>query len=186
MKMVCLILLILTVGCHAPSDFASLERPRVLSGDPNMIWQAAKSELILRGFKIDRLDQRTGRMETYPLASKQWFEFWRNDVVDSDSLAESSLQTVRRKIRLTLALDPSGTSRLDCQVLVERLASHPDATRRIIRARDIFASTSGRMPTLQSWADRRKYDQIWIPLGRDEPLETVVLEDIEKSLTLIK
>jgi len=115
------------------------------------------------------------------LTSKQWFEFWRHDVVDDQSLAEASLQTIRRRIKLILATAPSGQTHLDCQVTVERLASHPDVTRRITRAKDIFAGTAGRMPTLQSWADRKKFPQHWIALGRDEPLETAVLRQIEKA-----
>lgn len=167
-------------GCQLASPVLALQRPLTLSDDPNSLWKISKRELINRGFKIDRFDRRSEVIETYPLTSKQWFEFWRHDVVDDDSLAEASLQTIRRRVKLSLASTPSGQTQLDCQVTVQRLASHPDIDRRISRAKDIFASSKGRMPTLQSWADRKKYPQEWIPLGRDESLETEILRHIEK------
>ncbi len=162
------------------------ERPRVLGADVDRVWAVAKEELIGRGFRIDRLDRRAEVMATYPLASKQWFEFWRHDVVGSEHLQESSLQTVRRKVSLSLELGDDGRTRLDCEVVVERLAAQRGASGRIIRAKDIFGSTSGKMPTLQSWADRMKMEQHWVVLGRDEALELAVLDGIDKTLTGVK
>lgn len=174
------LIVFMVAGCHSPSTVSPLQRPLILSSDPNNLWEISKKELVNRGFKIDRFDRRLETIETYPLTSKQWFEFWRHDVVDDDSLTEASLQTVRRQVKLSLSSIPSGQTKLDCQVTVQRLASHRDINRRISRAKDIFASTKGRMPTLQSWADRKKYSQQWIPLGQDESLEIDILRQIKK------
>ena len=175
--------IILVAGCQSSSDLPPIDRPLiVVANDPNTLWQRSKKVLTDRGFTIDRFDRRGEVIDTFPLTSKQWFEFWRHDVVDDDSLAEASLQTIQRRVRLSLASTPAGQTRLDCQVTVLRLASHPGINRRVTRAKDIFAGSSGQMPTLQSWADRRNYPQQWVTLGRDETLETAILRQINTAI----
>lgn len=169
------------VGCAGTESNALLDRPTVISSDPNTLWDVCRQELLARGFAIDRYDRRAELIETYPLVSKQWFEFWRHDVVDPDALAESSLQNIRRKVKLTLNTMAANHIALDCRVDIERLASHPQSSQRLTRARDIFAGIDGSMPTLQSWTDRRQLTQHWIDLGRDTHLEIDILQHIAKA-----
>ncbi len=92
-----LLFLALTVGglgCSEP--IATAPEPLLVQAEVDQIWQLCQTELKTRGFHLNRVDRRSGIIETYPLTSKQWFEFWRQDVVTVYDLAESSLHTIRR------------------------------------------------------------------------------------------
>ncbi len=101
----CIILLMLLIwlapGCNM-NEPVPTHGPVTVTAQPDELWQLCQVQLKSFGFQLDRVDRRDGVIETFPLTSKQWFEFWRKDVVTSDDLLLSSLHTVRRIINRAL------------------------------------------------------------------------------------
>ena len=157
---------------------APLNRPMVIDNNFEEVWSASRNELVRRGFVIDRLDKRAGVIETFPLVSRQWFEFWRQDVVTSNAAAESSLQTIRRSVLMKISLAPDGKIAIDCDVHVERLASKPGKTITQTRPRDILTTISGHFPALGKTAGYGESIENWIYLGKDSDLEVELLQHI--------
>lgn len=160
-------------GCVGEPVKPSADAFMTAHQESGAIWEVCQRELKGRQFRLDRVDKRSGIIETYPLVSKQWFEFWRNDVVDSYSQSESNLHTVRRKVILKVKSQTSEGHRIQCQVKVERLSSHKIVLTGTARARKIFS--------YRITEQNRKKMQ-WIPLGRDFALEKSIVASIEKSI----
>ena len=168
--------------CGCATTRSPINRPLVIDSDFEEVWSASRNELVRRGFVIDRLDKRVGVIETFPLVSRQWFEFWRQDVVASDAAAESSLQTIRRSVLVKISPAPDGKITLDCDVHVERLASKPERTLMQTRPRDIFTNISGHIPALGQEAGYGESIEDWIYLGKDSELEVELLRNIRQEL----
>ena len=168
--------------CGCATTLSPINRPLVIDRDFEEAWSASRDELVRRGFVIDRLDKRAGVIETFPLVSRQWFEFWRQDVVTHDAAEEASLQTIRRRVLVKISPEPDGRIALDCDVQVERLASKPEETITQTRPRDIFSNISGHIPALGQGAGYGESIEDWIYLGRDSELEVELLRNISQKL----
>ena len=155
--------------------------PLILSVDPESLWQISQAELKKRGFRLDRVDRRSGIIETFRTTSGQWFEFWRRDTAGPDALAESSLRTIRRSVRLEISSVPLGQYRLRCIVTVEKLSTEPTFISGRVRARTIFSGAAGRVPGLGT-GQKNEQQTSWVPLGRDPALESDILESIKNTL----
>jgi len=166
-------------GCSTP-EATSLRNDIVVQADESHLWQLAQKQLKKRGFRLDLVDRRNGIIETYPLASSQWFEFWRRDAITPAGLAESSLQNIRRTVQIKIAPAQGDRHRLSCSVTVEKLAPQASLTAGQVRARSIFSSSVGPMPAL-SGKNRQKPD--WVALGNDPYLQDDILRTIENALT---
>ncbi|MCH9023391.1 MAG: hypothetical protein IID32_11615 [Planctomycetes bacterium] len=167
-------------GCA--TTLSPINRPLVIDRDFEEVWSASRNELVRRGFVIDRLDKRIGVIETFPLVSRQWFEFWRQDVVTHDAAEEASLQTIRRRVLVKISLEPDGKIAVECDVQVERLASKPKETITQTRPRDIFSNISGHIPALGRGAGYGEAIEDWIYLGKDSELEVELLRVIGQEL----
>jgi len=143
------------------------------------LWSACLAELKDRGFALDRVDPAHGVIETFPLVSRQWFEFWRRDVVDFPALLESSLQTVRRRVRLEVTTDSHGDPHVTCRVFVERLSLQTAVRSGSVRIEDVFFNTLERQSVWQRPVGRN-FPSRWVPLGEDEPLEAAILQSIRE------
>jgi hypothetical protein len=167
-------------GCSEP--VAIPPEPLLVQTEPDQIWQLCQAELKKRGFQLDRVDRRSGVIETYPLTSKQWFEFWCKDVITDRDLAESSLHTIRRRISMIVLAAPENHYWLQCRAAVERLSAPLELTSGQVRVRDIFAQSAGRIPTPQVSEKRKKYPPQWLPIGQDHALENDILQAIHRTL----
>ena len=167
-------------GCSEP--IAAAPEPLLIQAEVDQIWQLCQAELKKRGFTLDRVDRRSGIIQTYPLTSRQWFEFWRQDVVTDRDLAESSLHTVRRSVSIAVSAAPEDRHRLQCRVAVERLSAPLELTSGQVRVRDIFAQSAGRIPTPQVSEKRKKHPPRWLPIGQDHALEKDILQAIHQTL----
>jgi len=156
--------------------------PLLVRAEPDRLWQLCQRELKQRGFTLDRVDRRSGMIETDPLTSKQWFEFWRRDVVTDRDVAESSLHTVRRKVYLAVSAAPDNQHRLQCRVAVERLSAPPELISGQVRVRDIFGQAAGRIPTPAVSEKRKKQAPQWVPIAQDHALETEILQALRQTL----
>lgn len=166
-------------GCSKPASIPP--EPLLVQAEPDQLWQLCQTELKQRGFRLDRVDRRSGMIETYPLTSKQWFEFWRQDVVTDHDVAESSLHTIRRRVYLAVSAQED-RHRLQCRVAVERLSAPPELTSGQVRVRDIFSQAAGRIPTPAVSEKRKKHPPQWVPIGQDHALETDILQALRQTL----
>ncbi|MFC1782616.1 hypothetical protein ACFL02_03405, partial [Planctomycetota bacterium] len=156
-------------GCTSTPVKAS-GQTYVVRGDPNYIWLVCQEQLKKRGFRLDQVDRRRGIIRSFPLISKQWFEFWCQDVVTGEGLLESSLHTLRRTIRLEMATADKRQYSLRCQVGVERLSSERQIVSGRVRAWEILGRTVGRLPPLSGGDSRGVAAEQWLPVGEDHAL----------------
>ena len=169
----CVCLLVCVLGGCSSNHFCPPDNPLSIDGRMESLWQISQAELKGRGFELDRVDLRNGVIETFPLVSKQWFEFWRNDVVDDKSLAQSSLHTIRRQVHLEL-LQNGDKYDVSCSVRVEKLSNKPAFTGGTAQARQILASARRK--------SSRDAPQQWIAFDNDHALEQGILCSIAKKL----
>ena len=153
----------------------------IVEAEAGILWQSCKSELKNRGFRLDRVDLRSGVIDTFPMVSSQWFEFWRHDVVDTASLAESSLQTIRRRVGIKLTPLGENKYRFDCRVTVQKLSMPPSAVSGSVWAENVFYSTAGRSPI---WNDPDG-GRVWVTLGNDTYLADEIIRSVNTMLEKI-
>lgn len=149
----------------------------IVEAKAGILWQSCKSELKNRGFRLDRVDLRSGVIDTFPMVSRQWFEFWRHDVVGAASLAESSLQTIRRRVGIELTPLGGNKYRFNCRVTVQRLSMPPSAISGSVWAENVFYSTAGRSPIWNDPDDAR----VWVTLDND----TALADEIIRSINMV-
>ena len=154
------------------------------AADFNKLWLDCQETAHHYGFILDRLDQRSGLITTQPLVSKQFFEFWRNDVVTADDLEKSSLATYRRTLRFQIARYDGGGYHAEPYVLIERYVRAEKTITASVYLRQAFRSDKNRAPVGTPESDRGIYlpKQYWYPTGRDTALETEVAKDLSKRL----
>jgi hypothetical protein len=150
----------------------------IVEAEAEILWQSCKSELENRGFRLDRVDLRSGVIDTFPMVSSQWFEFWRRDVVDAASLAESSLQTIRRRVGIKLTPLGGNKYSFNCRVTVQRLSMPPSAISGSVWAENVFYSTAGRSPIWNDPDDAR----VWITLDNDTVLADNIIRSVKTAL----
>jgi len=173
------IALICISGCALPPQSPHNDSI-VINADWNALWLRCQLELKDRGFRLDRVDARAGVIETYPLISRQWFEFWHKDVVDRQSLMESSLHSIRRQVHMELKSLGKDKFRLRCRVNVQRLSSPPTLVSGTVWAENVFFDAAGRIPTWSESSSMQDRRQEWINLGNDNMLETQIFNSIQK------
>jgi len=174
-------LAVAVVGGCSSARCGPARGPLILEAKLDDLWDLARQELKRRHFRLDRVDRRVGLIETFPMTSRQWFEFWRRDVVDSGALAESSLQTIRRSVRLKIASAPPRQCTLSCRVTVERLApagSIKTSSRGVL---PMCRAGTARLAALEPSPTTDGHRRQWIPLGNDPALEADILRSIEKA-----
>ena len=89
--------------------FARPATSRVEAANYDALWNASETAARDCSFAIEREDYRTGLLSTKPLVSKQFFEFWKSDVVDFRSQVSSDLGTHRRVARFQILPREDGT-----------------------------------------------------------------------------
>ena len=200
MKAAALVVCLATLtGCAArpeqsrrnlPPDSATpeywLRRPAVAQADHedfDRLWRACRRAVQSRSFVVDRVDLRRGLMTTFPQVSKQMFEFWRNDAGTLPAVMESTLGTVRRSVRVQVVRRDDGTYEASPKVIVERYAQAERRVTSVARYTEVLG-----VDPLQEGSrarDRLGADlpaAYWYALGRDEPLERQIMEDVRRDL----
>lgn len=153
----------------------------VIHDNYDELWEACADTARWRGFRIDRVDYRSGLLTTWPLPSKQVFEPWKKDVVDLPDLAESSLASMRRIIRFEIARLDDGTFELVPKVLVERYSSSERRITSVTRYRESFA-----IKDIQGSRERDKGIDLpytyWYVTARDDSLEKDLADGVRARL----
>jgi hypothetical protein len=166
------------IGCSQPVTLQPGE-PVILEVPPEKLWQICSSELKNRGFTLNRVDHRSGQILTDPLTSRQWFEFWCQDVVTSEDILEASLHTLRRTIYLEIQPLEKGRFSLNCKAKVEKMSIERGIVGGQVRTQ-VFGA-AGRMPLLTGPESPNEPQPRWIPLGRDFALEIDILQSIQQT-----
>ena len=156
----------------------------IIEDQPEQIWQVCQRHLKSRGFSLDRVDRRRGLIVTNPLTSRQWFEFWCQDVVTSKEIFEASLHTMRRIIYLEVQPMEKNKCRLVCQARVERVSYVNDIAGGGVSSQ-IFRGGAGMIPTYTMPPSSTDAQPQWVPLGRDAALEADILRSIQKAVAKI-
>ncbi len=150
---------------------------------------AAKTDAMAAGeqvlgemhFAIEKLDSETGYIRTYPLAGAQTFEFWRKDNVGSFNRSEADLHSIRRTVELTVN-QQAGQTCINCKVTTQQLSLPQSKTNT-----DQGTLTEIRRSTQKlNLTPEQKTNLSWIDLGRDNQLETEILNRIDSRLSADK
>ena len=163
-----------------------LRKPAVAQasdGDFDRLWNACRRAVQSRSFVVDRVDMRGGVMTTFPQVSKQIFEFWRNDAGTFPEVMESTLGTVRRYVRVEVVRQEDGTYEATPKVVIERYAQSERRVTSVARYTEVFAwdpSQEGSRERDRAGADLPP--AYWYAIGRDEPLERQIVEDVRRDL----
>ncbi|MBN2375997.1 MAG: hypothetical protein JXD22_06335 [Sedimentisphaerales bacterium] len=167
-------------GCASGNKGAPIiSRPIVVEAEADRLWQVSQEQIKRTGFTLDKVDRRGGVIQTYPLTSKQWFEFWCHDVVTFDDLAVSSLQSIRRIV--IIEFEPLDENRFEvkCMVNIEKIAGDPAVISGQVQASDILGETIGRVPAANLPGPRSGEVAKWYFVGRDQALEAKILDSIK-------
>jgi hypothetical protein len=170
-----LLLLAAWTGCERPIPPEGPTIATVTEEDLEPLWEAALAVLRKHDFQPDRQDRVMGVIETLPTTSKQWGEFWRQDVADAYDVAEASMHTTQRKATVRIVRGPDGPT-VEVQVDVYRLAE-PES--QITSSSSALQAFSGALPTTEGRVARDDQDRRrWVHLGRDAQMETRLLARI--------
>jgi hypothetical protein len=153
----------------------------VTSPDFKKLWDACALTLRDDQFEIDREDYRLGFLTTWPMISKQAFEFWRSDTGSVDEMMLSTLQTVRRTVRIEVARAPDGSFIARPKVLVEQF-SHPE--RRLSNPSQYGeAFTPLAEPPMRVTEEGATIpNRYWYALGRDEAMERELARSVREKI----
>ena len=151
--------------------------------DFNKLWNASAQAARDFGYAIDRQDFRNGLITTEPLTGQQFFEPWRHDTGDTAGLANNSITTFRRTIRMEFERTEDGQFKMSPCVLVERTAQaeQPISSDGYLR--------SSMTPAKHSMLGTRETDRAvylpksyWYATGRDHALERDIAKAVQKKL----
>lgn len=89
--------------------------------DHERFWERTVEVLHRYHFSIEREDRVTGIIETAPRVGSNLFELWHRDSVGFENRLESTLQSIRRRVIVTLIpADAPGAYLVSVQALKER------------------------------------------------------------------
>lgn len=131
--------------------------------------------------RIDQQMWTEGRVETPYQVGATLFEPQRHDSVGSFNRWQSTLQTIRRRAMIRVVPEPDGYL-IEVQVDrdLEDLPQPAEATAGAATLRNDNSLPSAA----RSQVSRTRWSPVWIPLGRDTPLEQEMLENIRERLSL--
>jgi len=168
-------------GCARPVGSNEPTVRTIDAADPvamERAWEAAREVLRRQRFEIDRLDRRegVGVMTSRPLASQSAFEFWRHDVDTRYDLLESTLNPIRRRVRVRVSpVDGTPQATVDVRVTKERLA-RPE--RQFSSSLQVLHFFGERLPGTAGQLRIGSESEYWMDLGRDPAMERYLADRI--------
>ena len=140
---------------------------------------AAQTVLEDMHFTIEKFDIDAGFIKTAPLPGAQSFELWRSDNVGSFNRTEADLQSIQRIVQIN-ANEQDNKICIDCKATAQRLIM-PQGTSADEQSSGSLVETRRSIAKLQT-TNKQKTNISWINLGRDNQLETEIINRIEKRL----
>ncbi len=166
-------------GCNSSKPTQRISTCRVPTDSPqagDILWDAVLDTLREHRFKLDRVERRTGLATTLPTTSKQFFEFWRQDVATTHDAWESTLNPIRRWVKVTFESDQSlANKRLSVEVHKQRFSS-PD--RQFNSSGGAYEFFGASLPSTTGIARITAAHNRWIDMGRDPAMEDYLLRKI--------
>jgi hypothetical protein len=172
--------LLFLAGCAKPNRNETVEPICPAGIDKQQAMQIAEDVLGKLHFSIDKSDANLGVIKTRPLAGAQFFEFWRKDNVGSFNSSEANLHSIRRIAELNIKQQDTHLC-ISCNVNTQRLNLPEQELRSNARAYDLF-SQSSRTEQRLILNPEQKRGMVWVNLGNDTKLATVILKRIENKI----
>lgn len=149
-------------------------------------FDAAVSLLRDYGFTIDRQDYRFGLVTTRPMVSPTIFEPWRTTNTSPAQMAQGTLNSQRRIVRVaikpvTLPISPTTQYQLTVQVNMIKLQQ---PLKHLNGSTSGFAIVSNYSAVPAEWKEEGIPRSYWIPDGSDPLLAQRVIDDIAKRASL--
>lgn len=164
-------------GCERPIQPEGVTAAPVYGEELDALWEASLSVLMKHDFQPQRQDRAMGLIVTRPTTSRQWGEFWRQDVDPSDryGMLQASLHTMQRQATVRFMRGDEGW-RLEVQVDVYRLSA-PES--QITTASSAIQAFSGALPTTEGEVSKDpRLRKQWVHVGRDVAIEERLLDRI--------
>lgn len=161
-----------------------LEQPdtaHALSMDYDALWNSAAAACHDRLFELDQRDYRQGLMTTQPMVSKQFWELWRNDVVDLKHLARSSMATLRRTVYISFTRQDNGSYTATPQVVIERFNLAERRVTSVWQFRETILG-AGNVASLDE-SEQSVPSNYWYAIGRDHDLERALAKQIQRKVS---
>ena len=173
------ICVVICAGCSAPARPTHETAAMISVADGNefdRLWDVTTQVLRAHRFHLSWEDRASGVIETLPVTSGSWFEWWRHDVADDYSSLEANLHAVRRSASIHLSREQDQqTYRLAVRVDESRL-SYPE--RQVTSPASAIQMFGSRLPTAEGLVIPIKESQSWTPMGRDGAVESQLLGEI--------
>jgi len=192
MKKICLVLFIFIFAGFLPgcTEQQIAPEPKCLAGiSIDMAMKSSERVLVGMNFVIDKDDPNLSLITTRPLSGAQFFEVWRKDSVGGYNTAMASCHSIRRIVELGFTNNSGqGGVCITCTVQVERLSIPEKDIDSAGRAYSMFSKSSDNDQQTLSLNPEQQRKMDWIDIGRDNQLETVILNKIDRQIakTLMK
>lgn len=188
------LLLALLCGCQTPPQPDGPTEMTLRIVDRDAFFDETLTVLRESDFRPQQLDRVEGVAIAGPSTGGRWFEFWRLDNQDPYQALENNLHTIRRLVivRVSPASGPTTQPEVSGEIFatpapadqlyrvgvtVEKSRySAPD--RQLTTAVGSMAIYSSRLPTEEGLRNARAAGEHWVPLGRDQALEELLLARI--------
>ncbi len=171
--------LITAAGCHQPQVNVArylVPQAELCEAEYQLVFQAANDVLRKHRFRLDQTDLRTGRITTYHVGSRHFFEFWRQDVATAYDAWEATLTSIRRRAAVEIRSAPAGAG---CRVAVTVEKQRFSTPERQVTNSAAAAHYLGRtLPTFATGKPLQPQDSYWIDLGRDPEMERILRKEI--------
>ena len=143
-------------------------------------WETTVDVLHRYGFRIARESRLEYRIETEPMVGSGILEPWFGDSVGKGNRLESTLQSIRRRVVVTVAPHEAGGYLIGVEAVKER----EDVAGQV-------ANNPGYAATQEYRDNRTDLDRVvgqtapsgWYPIGRDLALEQHLAESLQNALT---
>lgn len=153
----------------------------VEASDYDTLWKACEKSLTDSSFIIERVDYREGFMTSKPLISKQFFEFWKHDIVDFRSQIQSDLGTRRRVAHFQIEKLDDTHFVCEPKVVIEHYAEIERRITAVYQYQDAF-SVHRELEEETTDEGTAVHLVYWYGERRDEALEHALAERLRENL----
>ena len=142
------------------------------------VWERTVDVVHDYHFEISRENRLAHLIETQPRAGSGLLELWHRDSIGFDNRLESTLQSIRRRVRVSILPDDQGGFQVGVEAYKERES-----------LRGIAANSPGAATFSESTPLQRDLNEVvgqsgisdWIPDGRDLLLEQAMLQSLRTA-----
>jgi hypothetical protein len=172
-------------GCGPSAAKVDVNPMRVAVTDAELIRFHVADLLEEMFFVVEHPPRNPQRVDTRPLTSAHWFEFWRPDTRTARDACESSLHTIRRQVVVHLTPvsgDTQEPQATDIEVVVtrQRLSLAQDVEARSMH--ELYSVYQDRIGIVENLDDEFRAGAAWEHLGRDPALEQYILTRLSQRL----